>query len=78
MNFMVTTGLVIDAGTGVVDLSANTCTYTITYRTSLSGACLGLATFVITINAAPTAGISITETLGIANDGPGAPIALLH
>ncbi|MBK9459734.1 MAG: hypothetical protein IPN94_09940 [Sphingobacteriales bacterium] len=68
--FTATTGLVIDAGTGVVDLSASTPgTYTITYRTSLSAACPGFATFVITINAAPTAGISITETSGIANDG---------
>jgi hypothetical protein len=68
--FTSTTGLVIDASTGVVDLSASTPgTYIITYRTSLSAACPGFATFSITINAAPTAGITVAETSGTADDG---------
>ncbi len=52
------TGLVIDAGTGVIDLGASTPgTYTVTYAFS-NGSCANSTTTNVTVNALPTATIA--------------------
>jgi gliding motility-associated-like protein len=57
-----TTGLVINAGTGAIDLVASTAgTYTVTYAFS-NGTCPNTTTTSVTINALPVAGISYTGT----------------
>jgi gliding motility-associated-like protein len=57
-NYASTTGLVIDAGTGVVDLATSSAgTYTVTYTFS-NGPCSSTTTTTITVNALPAATIA--------------------
>ena len=60
--FSSTTGLVINATTGVIDLATSTAsTYTVTNSISASGGCAAAsATASVTINTAPTAAITTT------------------
>ncbi|MCB0516442.1 MAG: hypothetical protein KDD49_10290, partial [Bacteroidetes bacterium] len=72
--FSAPAGLIIDAGTGVIDVSASTPgTYTVTYRSSLTSSCPGFDTFDITINTADVATLSYAQTAYCTTDTDPSP-----